>query len=362
MTISPFKTPRSKEQWREAILSSDSAVAERAIGLAQLRIASNALTGLVGWLEESIAVWAFEALEAADVAMLGRLVRTGFPLDRLHERKNQPTTLLISASVENNIAAVRVLLDAGANPNASDTSRDTALLWAASKGHVELSRLLLDKGAFATHRSMDGINLLHAAALGGSIEICEDVLRLGLELESRCNLERTALHWSVENQHLECTRFLLDAGSSIDAQDAERETALHLCKDKEIALLEFLLTRNPSLDLRCAGGATALQKAAASGNVQCAKRLIAAGANPMIDDNQGNSPLHALCLKVAKDQSRLANPVADEAELVAVAKLILDLGVSPNYRNEDSMTPLGLAREAGCVPLIHLLESFGAVP
>ena len=51
------------------------------------------------------------------------------------------------AAETGNFAAVRRLLEAGADPNERIASRDTALMMAARSGNVDTIKLLLDRGA-----------------------------------------------------------------------------------------------------------------------------------------------------------------------------------------------------------------------
>jgi len=56
-------------------------------------------------------------------------------------------TPLVLASENGHADLVRVLLTHGANPNASDSYHQSALIWAIVNGHDDVCRLLLAKGA-----------------------------------------------------------------------------------------------------------------------------------------------------------------------------------------------------------------------
>jgi ankyrin repeat protein len=54
---------------------------------------------------------------------------------------------LITASMNNDIAEVKRLLEAGADVNAPDEDGDTALMWAVFKGHKDVALVLYEAGA-----------------------------------------------------------------------------------------------------------------------------------------------------------------------------------------------------------------------
>jgi ankyrin repeat protein len=100
---------------------------------------------------------------------------------------------LFDAIKKDDIAAVRILLDAGADVNAKDNVGLTTLHWAAMSGHVECGKMLLDVGA--------------DIAVWGPIR-------------------NTALHFAAMVGHADIVRMLLDAGADVHAKDKYGNTAL----------------------------------------------------------------------------------------------------------------------------------------
>ena len=56
-------------------------------------------------------------------------------------------TPLHYAAITNNLEAIKVLLDYGAEVDVFDTQLETPLSWAVSEGHYEVARLLIERGA-----------------------------------------------------------------------------------------------------------------------------------------------------------------------------------------------------------------------
>lgn len=166
------------------------------------------------------------------------------------------------------------------------------------------------------------------ARLSAMIEA--DKRRLPID-ENGVTVLHRALH-VYSAQRLEMVRLLIAAGSDVNAVTHEGATPLHwACRFGFDAAVPLLLTAGARVDSRDEDGATPLFFASA----ESAKALIAAGADAMVRDREGNVPLH-----------RNANP-----ELLAP-------GV--NVRNAAGLTPLHYAALAGNLDAVTWLLVQGA--
>lgn len=68
----------------------------------------------------------------------------------------QADTMFREAAERGDLAAIRLFLAHGGNPNASDGFRWSALLWAAGKGQRPAVELLLDRGADPNRGTLQG--------------------------------------------------------------------------------------------------------------------------------------------------------------------------------------------------------------
>lgn len=80
-------------------------------------------------------------------------------------------TPLMLAAFRGDAAAVRALLERGADVNARDKDGDTALMFAAYKGHTEIVSLLLERGANVYARARNGWTAKRAAQSGLHTEV-----------------------------------------------------------------------------------------------------------------------------------------------------------------------------------------------
>ena len=77
---------------------------------------------------------------------------------------------------------MKVLLEAGADPNLKDKYGKTALIWAsAAEGHTEVVKVLLEAGADPNLKDEDGITALMGASTGGYTEVVKVLLEAGAD-------------------------------------------------------------------------------------------------------------------------------------------------------------------------------------
>jgi len=97
------------------------------------------------------------------------LLESGAALD-LRETSEGATALQFAAR-QNHADTVRVLLDAGANPNAALTNGWTSLLWAVERGSAEVVRMLIEAGADPNVTTSSGVTARQWAQRRGDQEI-----------------------------------------------------------------------------------------------------------------------------------------------------------------------------------------------
>lgn len=103
-------------------------------------------------------------------------------------------TPLYKSSRKGHLAAVKLLLDAGADVNISDNGGYTPLHESSYAGHKEVMKALLDKGADVNKRANSGNTALHRAAMQGHA----DVVKLLLDAGARVNIiNRSSEHGNV---------------------------------------------------------------------------------------------------------------------------------------------------------------------
>ena len=136
-------------------------------------------------------------------------------------------TPLHKAIRSNNKGAVKLLLDAGASPD-PDGNTMTPLYWAAREGKTELVKMLLDGGASPNLARWWPDSPLHQAAKRGYKEVVKLLLEAGPNLNLIDSNGETPLHFAASEGNKDIVRMLLDAGADINPATLRGETPIQV--------------------------------------------------------------------------------------------------------------------------------------
>jgi hypothetical protein len=155
-------------------------------------------TMIAGDLDEDL----LAAVRKSDAAAVKALLDKGA---NVNAKTSYGQTPLFFACDRGNIEIVRMLLDKGVDVNATDTFyHTTAMVWAAEKQRVEIVKLLVEKGA----KDVDG--LLSSAVDKGSAEMAKAALGSG---RVSANAMTAALAQAEKNKKDDMVELLKAAGA-----------------------------------------------------------------------------------------------------------------------------------------------------
>ncbi|NXQ31313.1 ASB10 protein, partial [Alaudala cheleensis] len=177
-------------------------------------------------------------------------------------------TALHGACAAASPGCVRLLLGAGADPEAVSEDGYRPLHLCKSPDSLECVQQLLQHGASANSRTEEEEDTaLHVAARHGLAEHVRLLLRRGAELEAKNREGQTPLNAACAQQHrpqdmdryYRVCELLVESGASVNAADRDRQRPLHLaCKNANAQIAELLLARGAHVNVMNYGGNTAL--------------------------------------------------------------------------------------------------------
>ena len=137
-------------------------------------------------------------------------------------RAAAPVSAVADAAARRDMAAVRALLQHGADVNVAQGDGMTALHWAARNGDNELAALLLRAKAGLTATTRVGAyTALHLAAEGGHAPVVATLLKAGADPAVATTTGVTALHLAALAGSADAVAALLDKGANVNAREPE---------------------------------------------------------------------------------------------------------------------------------------------
>lgn len=282
---------------------------------------------------------------------------------------------------------LRLLLEAGANPDTADCRGMTPLVIAAACGHTRFVRALLAGNAAPDLRA-DGRTPLLAAAAGGHADAALALLEAKADPDLADTSGCTPLAAAVLSGSFDAVLVLLQAGAAVDAADNLGRSPLALAAQHSPAETVLVLLEHGASPARADNrGRTPLHDAAERGEPQMLRALCRAGADPDAPDSAEHTPLAAaaragkhdavavLVRECGADPAGLSSRVRANALAFAMlahkrlggAALPADL-VGPILRPLERLTPDGwlspeeLARGHGAASTASLLRELRGLP
>jgi ankyrin repeat protein len=278
----------------------------------------------------------------------------------LTARDDRGNTPLTYAASFGSPAALKLLLDRGADLEAANQFEATALILGASD--PEKARLLIANGANVNAVSKLGRTPLMIAA---SCEGCSETVRLllskGAKPVGHDVLSHSALYAASQANDLDTMRLLLDHGADPNGEDGGGFTPLMTAAGHcNIPAMKLLLSKGAGVNMvdTFAGEVkfgkiqlthlSALMFAAPHCPADAVKVLLDAGAKIDEQDDRHMTPLMF--------------SVASEHQDLGVVSLLLKAGARLDVKSTMGETALDWARKFGNKPVIAALEAAGAKP
>lgn len=291
----------------------------------------------------------YDAKNAATVLIYG-----GADIDAQNMSGKTP---LHEAARAGRTAMVSLLLTNGANINATDTTGKTVLIDSIQSGNTDLVKLLLNNGASPLIQEMYGRNAYHEVAEKGEIELINLIREAGGNPLSRDTHGRTPFSL-VLNRSEEMIKAVL--GNDKNLSDSDGNTPIHIAVSNRVSpfTIEMLIGLGYPVNRRNSTGLTPLSLAVLNEQIDIAKKLLEAGADPYITNNQGDCALSIAMEKSADMLNFIVQYAGNKKDMAGdgilhyaarianedTIKKLVHMGLDKNQRNISGETAFDIAK------------------
>lgn len=317
-------------------------------------------------------------------------------------------SVLMLAARSGNVEAVKALLARDARPETRERLGQTALMWAAAEGHTAVVRALIDAGADVKATLDSGFQPFFFAVRGGHLDTARVLIAAGADVNAMMQrMERPGarqrgprgpgvhpLALAIQNGHYELAIALIDAGA--DPNDIRTGfTPLHMLamvrrpdssdtSDPAVPegagrlsssdFVREIVKRGANVNFRLpkgtpkqpntwsavgSEGATPFLFAADRCDLALMRLLLKLGADPLLPNFDGTTPLMAAAGVGTNEPQEEAG---DESEALEAVKMLLDLGADVNTVDKNGDTAMHGAAFNISPRVIKLLAERGADP
>lgn len=255
-----------------------------------------------------------------------------------------------------------------AKPDRPDDYRDTVRVIVAARGNVEI-RAAGDKrspielaragglreqaellAAAAAQRGVpkgEADRRLLEAAERGDADAAALALRAGADIETRNQLQQTALLLASANDRVPVARLLVALGADPDALDYRHDTPwLVTGVTGSVPMLEALLPARPDMTIKNRYGGLSPIPAAERGHVEYIRRVIRTGVDlDHVNDLGWTALLEAVVLGNGSQRYQ------------EITRILVDAGVNTTIKDRQGRDALDHARQKGYAEIVAILES-----
>ncbi len=281
------------------------------------------------------------------------------------------TPLIAACMGSGEVAVIKLLIKAGADPDSALPSGQSAMMTAARTGKTDVVGLLIEQGArIEAREEWRGQNALMWAASEGHADTVRRLIKAGADFNARTNAGFTPLLFAVRAGRMAATEILLEAGADVNDKVTPAPGQL------TVSLLPGNISGGQIPTAGGPGGTSALVVAITNGHFEMAKFLVEKGADPNAAA-QGWTALHQLAHVRRPNLGKgMAPPeITGTIDAFALARALIEHGANINARmtrdfpmdissrnafNRIGSTPILLAAKTGDTPFMRLLADYGA--
>lgn len=195
------------------------------------------------------------------------------------------TPAIIKAASGANFESFKLLIEAGANTNSTDSNGNTAL------------KLIIDfkiTRDWSCDRNVCAL-MPNAHKEAGKYEMIRILIERSTNINAANRNGDTALSDAVLANDIRAARMLLASGASADIGNNENVTPfLVACRSGHIEMIDLLVEYGVNVNARIASGENGVYLAVLKGDINMIRKLTALGVSAVIPNNDGVTPLKVI--------------------------------------------------------------------
>lgn len=224
-------------------------------------------------------------------------MRAALDQSKLKAAKKRGDTDLHIAAAKGDSTSVMALIGDGAALNAVNDNGHTPLMLAIRQEQTDIAKVLIARGAKLDLADENGDTALHHAIRAGQLDVARVILDKGVPPNGSNKTKDTPLILATKFDYPEIALLLIGKGAQVAVTDDHGLAPLHYAASwsanlRRVRVVQELLARGVSPDMKSPKGQTALMTAAYLGDLQMVNLLLEKGAKVNERDDQGQTSLH----------------------------------------------------------------------
>jgi ankyrin repeat protein len=214
---------------------------------------------------------------------------------KINSQLKDGRTPLYVAVCNNNLVAVKYLIELGANLEIEEYENgNTALMAAISLGYNQVIDYLISSGANIHAINKNDNTIIHFAAICDNLPIVQYAFEHGCDINKKDKEGNCAILFAAGNGFKKIVDYLLEQDAEIDIIDSEKMSLLHICilHDRNEILNSILYKNRTTINKYYGDYKTPLYWASLTNKYKSVYVLIMYGAKPNLNDYLDYSPLY----------------------------------------------------------------------
>ena len=141
---------------------------------------------------------------------------------------------MITAAAKGELTKVHSYVKKGADINAKNKARWTALAYACKYGHIDIVKYLIDKKVDLNAKVNTGSTPLYIALNGNFYDIADILVQFKADINLADIMGMSPLAWAVKENNIKMAKYLIEKGANVNTINTNSRSVLDICTNPEL--------------------------------------------------------------------------------------------------------------------------------